>query len=75
MATLTVADDRLSEVDEYAKEEERSREDIVNEAIYMYLREKKLNAIRDRIKSMGITEEDIFEEVRQCRKEMGASGI
>jgi len=47
MATLTVAvaDDRLLEVDECAKNEERSRDDIVNEAIFFYLRKKRWNKI------------------------------
>jgi len=69
MATLTVTDERLSEVDEYAKSEERSRDEIVDEAIYLYLREKKLNAIRDDIKRMGLTEEDIFNEIKLYRAE------
>jgi metal-responsive CopG/Arc/MetJ family transcriptional regulator len=69
MATLTVADDRLQQVDEFAKKEERSREEIVDEAIYLYLREKTLNEIRDDVKRMGITEEDIFNEIKLYREE------
>jgi len=74
MAMLTVADDRLREVDEFAKKEERSRDEIVDEAIYLYLREKTLNAIRDDIKKMGITEEDIFNEIKLYRKEKRQQG-
>jgi len=73
MATLTVADDRLREVDEYAKNEERSREDIVNEAIYFYLRKKRWNKIfenGDRLAAKnGITEDVIAEEIRSYREE------
>jgi len=38
MATLTLADDKLRRVDEFAKKKERSREEVVDEAIDMYLR-------------------------------------
>jgi metal-responsive CopG/Arc/MetJ family transcriptional regulator len=40
--TLTVRDDRLREVDEFARQEGRSREDIVDEAIDAYLRQKSV---------------------------------
>jgi len=73
MATLTVADDRLREVDECAKNEERSRDDIVNEAIYFYLRKKRWNKIfeeGDRLAAEnGITEDVIAEEIRSYREE------
>jgi len=77
MATLTVADDRLLEVDEYAKNEELSREDIVNEAISMYLRKKRWNKIfeeGDRLAAKnGITEDEVMEiinyEIRLARAE------
>jgi len=74
MATLTVADDRLREVDEFAKKEERSREELVDEAIYLYLREKTLNEIRNDIKNMGITEEDIYNEIKLYREEKRQQG-
>jgi metal-responsive CopG/Arc/MetJ family transcriptional regulator len=72
MATLTVADDRLREVDEYAKNEARSRDDIVNEAIEVYLRKKEWERIRQwgrELAATGITEEDVQEEIRRCREE------
>jgi metal-responsive CopG/Arc/MetJ family transcriptional regulator len=72
MATLTVADDRLLEVDEYAKNEERSREDIVNEAISLYLRKKRWNKIfeeGDRLAvKNGITEDVVAEEISSYRE-------
>jgi hypothetical protein len=40
MAVLTVRDERLREVEEFARIVERSREDIVDEAIDNYLRDK-----------------------------------
>jgi len=76
MATLTVADDRLLEVDEYAKEEERSREDIVNEAITLYLRKKRWERLRQwgrELAATGITEEDVREEIKNCRRERRAA--
>ena len=75
MATLTVAvaDDRLLEVDECAKNEERSRDDIVNEAISFYLRKKRWNKIfeeGDRLAAKnGITEDVIAEEIKSYREE------
>jgi metal-responsive CopG/Arc/MetJ family transcriptional regulator len=74
MATLTVTDDRLRQIDEFAKEEALSRENIVNEAIDEYLSEKRLNKIRDEVMSMGITEEDIAQQVKLYREEKRRRG-
>jgi len=72
MATLTVADDRLLEVDEFAKKEERSREEIVDRAIEAYLLKKEWERMRRwgrELAAAGITEEDVREEIKKCREE------
>jgi len=74
MATLTVTDDRLRQLDEFAKEESRTRENVVDEAIDEYLSEKRLNKIRDEVMSMGITEEDIALEIKRYREEKRRRG-
>jgi metal-responsive CopG/Arc/MetJ family transcriptional regulator len=74
MATLIVTDDRLRQIDEFAKEEALSRENIVDEAIDEYLSEKRLNKIRDEVMSMGITEEDIAQQVKLYREEKRRRG-
>jgi len=74
MATLSVTDDRLRQVDEFAKEESRTRENVVDEAIDEYLSEKRLNKIRDEVMSMGITEEDIALEIKRYREEKRLRG-
>jgi metal-responsive CopG/Arc/MetJ family transcriptional regulator len=75
MATLTVADDRLREVDEFAKKEERSREEIVDKAIEVYLLKKEWERMRQwgrELAATGITEEDVREEIKKCREEEAA---
>jgi len=47
MATLTIADDRLQEVDEFAKKEDLSRDELVDEAIRAYLNKKKLDEMEE----------------------------
>jgi metal-responsive CopG/Arc/MetJ family transcriptional regulator len=63
MVTLTVTDDRLRQVDEFAKEEARSREDVVDEAIDIYVRAKEWDNIcaygRSHALKYGITEDVI----------------
>jgi metal-responsive CopG/Arc/MetJ family transcriptional regulator len=75
MAMLTVADDRLREVDEFAKKEERSRDEIVDEAIEVYLLKKEWERMRQwgrELAATGITEEDVREEIKKCREEEAA---
>jgi len=68
MATLTVTDDRLRQLDEFAKEEAVSREDIVDEAIAIYVRAKEWDSIcaygYSHALKHGITEDVINEETR-----------
>jgi len=75
MATLTVNDDIVLKVDEFAREEERSREDIVSQAIEVYLLKKEWERIRlwgRELAATGITEEDVKEEIKKCREEEAA---
>jgi len=69
MATLTVDDDVLLKVDECAKEEEISREDVVNRAISLYLHEKLMDELNAHGRRLGITEEIITEEIKRSREE------
>ena len=64
MATLTVDDDVLLKVDECAKEEEISREDVVNRAISLYLHEKLMDELNAHGRRLGITE-----EIKRSREE------
>jgi len=64
MATLTVTDDRLRRLDEFAKEEAISREDAVNEAIDAYLRQKPLPQPSEwgrKMARLGFTEDEVME--------------
>jgi len=69
MATLTVTDDRLRQVDEFAKEKAISREDVVDEAIAIYVRTKEWDDIcaygYSHALKYGITEDAIIEESRE----------
>jgi len=69
MATLTVDDDVLLQVDECAKEEEISREDFVNRAIRVYLHEKLMDELNAHGRRLGLTEEIIAEEIKRYREE------
>jgi hypothetical protein len=77
MATLTVTDDRLRQIDEFAKEEAISREDAVNEAIDAYLRQKPLPQYPSewgrKMARLGFTEDEVMEiinyEIRLARAE------
>jgi len=76
MATLTIDDAVAVKVDEFAKEEEISREDFVNRAIETYLLKKELERLRQwgrELAADGITEEDIREEIKNCRRERRAA--
>ncbi len=69
MATLTMDDDVVLKVDEYAKKEEISREDFVNRAVELSLREKFIAGLHEDGRRMGITPEVIAEEIRLYRAE------
>jgi len=73
MATLTIDDDVVLKVDEYAKKEEISREAFVNRAVELYLREKFIAGLHEDGRRMGITPEVIAEEIRQYRAEQRQS--
>ncbi|MDR0330266.1 MAG: ribbon-helix-helix domain-containing protein [Chitinispirillales bacterium] len=74
MTTLTIPfrDDLLRKVDEFAKKEERSREELVGEAIEIYLREKAIDELNAHGRRLGITPGVINEEIRQYREEQSS---
>ena len=73
MTTLTIPfRDLLRKVDEFAKKEERSREELLDEAIETYLREKAIDELNAHGRRLGITPEVINEEIRQYREEQSS---
>jgi predicted transcriptional regulator len=77
MAVLTITDERLRAVDEFARIESRTRDDVVDEAIDKYLKRKSWDrlctTIGEKMAARGITEEDINEAVREVRAEIRSS--
>jgi len=74
MATLTVDDDVLLEVDELSKEEEISRSELVGKAIRIYLGNKRAEEMNEWRRNYAakhgvITEEEINEEIRAYKNE------
>jgi len=72
MAVLTVTDARFQAVEETAIRESRTREEIVDEAIDLYVRRKawaRLRAVGQEMVEAGITEEDVNEAFREVREE------
>jgi len=79
MATLTVNDDTVLKVDEFAKEEELSRDELVERAVRVYMNGKIMNEIRElrreHIARHGaITEEEVNEEIRKYKEERRLAG-
>jgi predicted transcriptional regulator len=77
--TLTVKDDKLRKVDEFARQEGLSREDIVDEAIDIYLRQKSsavgCSAWGREMAERGFTEDEVMniinDEIHLMRAEQG----
>ena len=73
MAVLTVTDERFQAVEEFALKVERTREDIVNEAIDRYLRREEYERVcavmREAVKKSGITKRDVEDAILEVRKE------
>jgi len=73
MAVLTIEDNVMLAVEKFAEKEERSRDEIVNEAIEAYLRRKKWNKIFAEGSALaathGITEKDVNDAVREAQEE------
>ncbi|MCL2182979.1 MAG: hypothetical protein FWB85_05880 [Chitinispirillia bacterium] len=71
MAVLTLAlkDEQMRKVEEYAKKEERTKEELVDDAIDFYLHEKFMDEMNAHGRKYGITPEIIREEIRQMRAE------
>jgi metal-responsive CopG/Arc/MetJ family transcriptional regulator len=79
MATLTVNDDVVLKVDEFAKKEELSRDELVERAIRVYLNGKIVNEMRELRREYiaqhgAIAEEDINEEIRKYKEEKRLAG-
>ncbi|MDR3012356.1 MAG: hypothetical protein LBU70_04010 [Chitinispirillales bacterium] len=76
MAVLTVDDDVLIRAEKFAKKEDLSREEFVNRAIDIYLREKEFeelcakgfDAWGRKMAEQGYTEEDVMEIIRKERR-------
>jgi hypothetical protein len=75
MAVLTVTNERLREVEVFAKVTERSQEEVVDEAIGLYLRKQKFEracaGMREWVDETGLTKEDLAKEIRLYRGEAG----
>ncbi|MCL2219124.1 MAG: ribbon-helix-helix domain-containing protein [Chitinispirillia bacterium] len=69
MAVLTVniplMDVELKQVDDFARKEEKSREEVIRKAIEFYLREKTIDELNAHGQSLGLTPEIIAEEIRR----------
>jgi predicted transcriptional regulator len=72
MAVLTVGvkEERLRDVDAFAKTVSRSREDIVDEAIDRFLRKQEFErvsaGVREAFAQAGITEKHVEDAIREA---------
>jgi metal-responsive CopG/Arc/MetJ family transcriptional regulator len=69
---ISFQNELLEQIDSIAKEESRSRSEIIRESARMYIKRKKrwktLFAIGEYLQTRnGITEQDIIEEIRAVR--------
>lgn len=64
--------DLLEQIDAVAREESRSRSELIREAARMYIerkkRWKKIFEYGRRIRESGLSEEDVGDEIRRYRK-------
>jgi len=71
-------DETLRVIDEFAEKEERSREELVNEAIEVYLRRKRWDRIFADGSALatryGITENDVNAAIAEVREEKKRGG-
>jgi len=70
---LTLDNDLLEKLDYLAQKQAQSRTDLINNSIKMYISQKQrlqeIYAYGESLASKGnFTEEDIFEEIQQYRK-------
>ena len=70
---LTLDNDLLEKLDYFAQKQSQSRTELINNSIKMYISQKQrlqeIYAYGESIASKGnFTEEDIFEEIKQYRK-------
>jgi len=72
MAVLTVTDERFQAVEETAIKESKTREEIVDEAIDLYMRRKAWVRIREfgrDLEASGVTEADVQRALREVQDE------
>ena len=65
--------DLLEKIDQTAREESRSRSELIREAARMYIERKNkwkniFNLGRDIASEKGISEDDVFKEIKNYRK-------
>lgn len=71
---ISFREDLLKQIDEVARNESRSRSQLVREAARMYIERKRrmdsiIESIRKTVRERGITEEDVAAEVAAVRAE------
>ena len=71
---ISFRDDLLSEIDEVARSESRSRSELLREAARLYIeRKKRMQVIIDSMRTVaserGVTEEDVAAEIATYRAE------
>jgi metal-responsive CopG/Arc/MetJ family transcriptional regulator len=70
---ISFRDDLLDQIDRIAREESRSRSELIREAARMYIeRKKKWKSIfefgKQQVSRLGLTEKDIAKEIRAYRQ-------
>ena len=71
---ISFKEDLLKQIDETAKNEARTRSELIREAARLYIERKKkwesIFAYGENLSSKyGFTEEDVNREIEKCRKE------
>jgi metal-responsive CopG/Arc/MetJ family transcriptional regulator len=74
---ISFRDDLLSEIDDVAQSESRSRSELVREAARLYIERKKrmkaaLESLRTVASARGLTEDDVEAEIAAYRAEKNA---
>ena len=70
---ISLPDDLLREVDDYAKEEHRTRSELFREAVRQYIESRRWRRLRElgskTARELGVSEEDIERIVQEYRSE------
>lgn len=74
---ISFREDLLSEIDDVARSESRSRSELLREAARLYIERKKrmkaiIASVRKTVSERGITEEDVEAEIAAYRAEKKA---